>query len=103
MKTFDVGVYKFEKIVTGSYAKDDSKLNDGDIVGCLHPAYNHPIYAFGIHKESKNSVKLIKQNLHFKKVITLSYTPDPKEVEMHTKLNVLLNYLADETKQLEIL
>lgn len=101
-QTFDIGIYHFHRTISGPHCKDDGKMKQGDVIGCLHPLYDHPVFAYGIHQQSKDSVQLVRQNLRFKKIITLTYTPDSNELEMHTKLNVMLNFLADPSKQLQI-
>lgn len=101
---FDLGIYSFRQTIYGAICHDDSKLRNGDIIGVLHPLQTvdeKNIYCYGVDKLGVH--QLVRNNLRFKKVLTLSCSLDKEhEIELHAKLNAVYHFLCDETKQLHL-
>lgn len=80
-KTFDVGIYQFRQIMRGPMCKDDNKLQPNAMVAVIHPLKvvdPDNMYCFGIdYANTKNVFTLLRKNLNFKKVITLTYEHEP--------------------------
>lgn len=105
-KTFDLGIYTFHQIVKGDLCVDESKIQAGTLLGMLHPVQNvdaENIYVFVICKASGQVYQVCRKNLRFKKVITIPYSVDPNEVEVHAKYNAAYKFLTDQTKQGQLL
>lgn len=92
-----------------SFSYNSLVLKEGAIVAVLHPLLNvdpDNLYCFGIDKDSRNTKTLVRKNLRFKRVMSLTWEQElgieyPQEIQ--AKLNVALAYLITlEGKQLEI-
>jgi len=107
-KNFDLGIYQFHRTIAGPICpKDDLQVKEGEIIAVLHPLKKvdpDDMYCFGILKSSGKVMTLVKKNLRFKKVLTLSYERKILESyaeEVHGKIHVAQNYL-ETSKQLSI-
>jgi hypothetical protein len=106
-KNFDLGIYQFHRTIAGPICKDDQEVKDGEIIAVLHPLKKvdpDDMYCFGILKSSGKVMTLVRKNLRFKKVLTLSYERKVLESyaeEIHGKIHVAQNYL-ETNKQLTL-
>ncbi len=105
-KNFDLGIYMFHRTIAGPICpKDDLEVKEGEIIAVLHPLKKvdpDDMYVFGILKSTGKVMTLVKKNLKFKKVLTLSYERKILESyaeEIHSKIHVAQNYL-ETSKQL---
>jgi len=105
-KNFDLGIYQFHRTIAGPICpKDDLQVKEGEIIAVLHPLKKvdpDDMYCFGILKSSGKVMTLVKKNLRFKKVLTLSYERKILESyaeEVHGKIHVATKYL-ETNKQL---
>lgn len=103
---FDLGIYSFHRLIHGDLCADDAKIQEGSILGLLHPLQTvdpSNVYCFAVDRSSGEVRQLVRKNLRFKKVLTLSCDIDlGREVSLHAKLNAAYKFLIDETKQLQI-
>lgn len=103
---FDLGIYSFHRLIHGEMCADDAKVQEGSILGLLHPLQTvdpQNLYCFAVEKCSGEVRQLVRKNLRFKKVLTLSCDVDQgKEVELHAKLNAAYRFMTDSTKQMQI-
>jgi hypothetical protein len=107
-KPFDLGIYQFRQILRGPLCKDEHKLQSNSMVAVLHPLKvvdPDNLYCFGLDfAKSENVFTLMRKNLNFKKVITLTYehhsTMDYVQ-EIHAKYHAAQEYLK-KTEQLTI-
>lgn len=103
---FDLGIYSFHRLIHGDLCADDGKVSEGSILGLLHPLQTvdpQNVYCYAVDRTSGEVRQLVRKNLRFKKVITLSCEVEPlNEVITHAKLNAAYQFLIDETKQLQI-
>ncbi len=100
-KPFDLGIYQFHRTIAGPICpKDDLEVKDGEIIAVLHPLRNvdpHNLYCFGIVKSTGQVKTLVRKNLKFKQVKTLTYEREILESyaqEIHGKLNVAIQFLT---------
>ena len=107
-KNFDLGIYQFHRTIAGPICpKDDQEVKDGEIIAVLHPLKKvdpDDMYCFGILKSSGKVMTLVRKNLRFKKVLTLSYERKILESyaeEIHGKIHVAQNYFQT-NKQLSL-
>jgi hypothetical protein len=98
---FDLGIYLFRRQVSGPICpEDDRRTTNGEVIAVLHPLQNvdpSGLYCFGISKSDRNTKTLVKRNLKFSKVITLSFERQmfmTAVEEVHAKLNVAVKYLS---------
>lgn len=109
-KSFDIGIYSFHRVFRGEMCpQDDQEMKEGAIVAVLHPlltADPNNLYCFGIDKDSRDTKTLVRKNLRFKRVQTLSWKQEAGMdyvQEIQAKLNIALAYLILlDGKQLEI-
>ena len=103
---FDLGIYSFHRLIHGSICADDAKVNEGAVLGLLHPLQTvdpQNVYCYAVDRSSGEVRQLVRKNLRFKKVLTLSCQVDKgHEVELHAKLNAAYQFLCDETKQMQL-
>jgi len=103
---FDLGIYSFHRLIHGPVCADDSKVKESSILGVLHPLTTVDpanIYCYAVDRSSGEVRQLVRKNLRFKKVLTLSCDVEHgREVELHAKLNAAYQFLMDETKQLQL-
>jgi len=107
-KPFDLGIYQFRQILRGPLCKDEHKLQPNAMVAVLHPLKvvdPDNLYCFGLDfAKSENVFTLMRKNLNFKKVITLTYEHEPTMdyvQEIHAKYHAAQEYLK-KTEQLTI-
>jgi len=107
-KNFDLGIYQFHRTIAGPICpKDDLEVKEGEIIAVLHPLKKvdpDDMYCFGILKSSGKVMTLVKKNLRFKKVLTLSYERKILESyaeEVHNKIHVAVKYF-ETNKQLSL-
>ena len=98
-KSFDIGIYQFRQILRGSLCKDEHKLQPNAMVAVIHPLKvvdPDNMYCFGIdYANTKNVLTLMRKNLNFKKIITLSYEHDQTMdyvQETHAKYHAAQEY-----------
>jgi len=107
-KTFDIGIYQFKQILRGPMCQDEHKLRNHASLAVLHPVVTDSdnLYCFAIdYTDSKDVVTLLRKNLQFRKIITITYDHEANMdhvKETHAKYNAALAYLVKEVKQLEI-
>jgi len=101
-KPFDLGIYQFHRTIAGPICpKDDLQTKDGEIIAVLHPLKKvdpDNLYCFGILKSSGKVLTLVKKNLRFKKVLTLTYEREQLESyaqEVHGKIQASVKYLEN--------
>lgn len=110
-KQFDLGLYTFKRQVSGPLCPQDDRLaKNGEVVAVLHPMQNvdgSGLYCFGVAKSDLATKTLVRKNLKFSKVITLSFNKDTTHSqveEVHAKLNAAVIYLkSQEGGQLQLL
>ena len=107
-KTFDIGIYQFRQMLRGPLCKDEHKLQPNSMVAVLHPLKvvdPDNLYCFGLDfAKSENVYTLMRKNLNFKKVITISYEHEQNfdyVQEIHAKYHAAQEFLKA-NKQLEI-
>ena len=107
-KPFDIGIYQFRQLLRGPLCKDEHKLQPNSIVAVLHPLKvvdPDNMYCFALDfAKSENVFTLMRKNLNFKKVITLTYDHEPLMdyvQEIHAKYHAAQEYLK-KTEQLTI-
>jgi len=107
-KNFDLGIYQFHRTIAGPICpKDDLQVKEGEIIAVLHPVRKvdpDNMYCFGIIKSTGKVMTLVRKNLKFKQVLTLSYERKSLESyaeEIHGKIHVAQNYL-ETSKQLSL-
>lgn len=107
-KQFDVGIYTFRRQVAGPICpEDDRKTINGSIFAVLHPmqtADPKGLYCFGVAKSDLDTKTLVRKNLKFNKVVTLTFSKDGVNTdieELHAKLNAAVTYFKD-GEQLQI-
>ena len=107
-KNFDLGIYQFHRTIAGPICpKDDLEVREGEIIAVLHPLKKvdpDDMYCFGIVKSTGRVMTLVRKNLKFKQVLTLSYERKSLESyaeEIHGKIHVAQNYL-ETSKQLSL-
>jgi len=107
-KNFDLGIYQFHRTIAGPICpKDDLQTQNGEIIAVLHPVKKvdpDNLYCFGINKATGQVLTLVKKNLKFKQVLTLSYERGSLESyaqEIHGKIHAAQNYFQT-NKQLSI-
>lgn len=100
LKPFDLGLYTFKRQVNGPICpQDDLQTKNGEVVAVLHPMQNvdpSNLYCFGIAKSDSNTKTLMRKNLKFSKVITLSFERAmfmTATDEIHAKLNEAVRFL----------
>lgn len=103
---FDLGIYSFHRLIHGDMCADDAKVQEGSILGLLHPLQTvdpSNVYCYAVDRSSGEVRQLVRKNLRFKKVLTLSCELDKEnEIETHAKLNAAYKFLIDETKQMQL-
>jgi len=107
-KNFDLGIYQFHRTIAGPICpKDDLEVKEGEIIAVLHPLKKvdpDDMYCFGILKSSGRVMTLVRKNLKFKQVLTLTYERKALESyaeEVHGKIHVAQSYL-ETNKQLSL-
>lgn len=108
-KTFDLGIYQFRQILHGPLCKDEHKLSPNSMVAVIHPLKvvdPDNIYCFGLDfSKTQNVFTLMRKNLNFKKVITLTYehevTMDYVQ-ETHAKYHAAQAFLKQQ-EQLQLI
>lgn len=107
-KTFDLGIYQFRQIMRGPLCKDEHKLQPNAMVAVLHPLRMvdpDNLYCFGLDfAQSQDVLTLMRKNLNFKKVMTLTYEHEQGMdyvQEIHAKYHAAQEYLK-KTEQLTI-
>ncbi len=108
-KPFDLGIYQFHRTIAGPICpKDDLEVKDGEIIAVLHPLRKvdpDNMYCFGILKSSGKVMTLVRKNLKFKKVLTLTYERKILESyaeEIHGKIHVATKFLTEPNQQLSV-
>lgn len=99
IKQFDVGIYTFRRQVAGQICPpDDQKTKNGSIFAVLHPmqtADPKGLFCFGVSKDDLNTKTLVRRNLKFNKIVTLSFSKDGVSTdveEIHAKLGAAVAY-----------
>lgn len=103
---FDLGIYSFHRLIHGDLCADDAKVQEGSILGLLHPLQTvdpSNVYCYAVDRSSGEVRQLVRKNLRFKRVLTLSCNvKEAGEVILHAKLNAAYKFLIDETKQMQL-
>lgn len=102
-KSFDLGIYQFRQIMRGPLCKDDHKLQNNAMVAVLHPLKvvdPDNLYCFGLDfAQSQDVLTIMRKNLNFKKVLTISYQHEPTMdyvQETHAKYHAAQAYLKQQ-------
>lgn len=110
-KQFDIGLFSFKRQVNGSVCpEDDKKLHNGAVLAVIYPVQvvdSKNLYAFGIDRADLSTKTVVRKNLRFTRMITLTYedepTMEPFQI-VHAKLNAVIAYFQKEkASQLDII
>lgn len=101
-KSFDLGIYTFHRTIAGPLCpKDDQLTKEGTVFACLHPLQNvdpSNIYCFGVSKLDGSTKTLVRKNLKWSKIVTLTYIKEDfmsHEQEIWAKLNAAVAYFKE--------
>ena len=103
---FDLGIYSFHRLIHGDLCADDAKIQEGSILGLLHPLQTvdpSNVYCYAVDRSSGEVRQLVRKNLRFKGVRTLTIQVEEQEIITHAKLNEAYKFLRSAINQVSLI
>lgn len=100
-KSFDFGIYTFKRHFSGpDLPRDDQEQRDGTVFAVLHPMTKvdpEGRFCFAVSGSDLYTKTLVRKNLRLNRVATLQIPVGG--IEVHEKLNAVVDYLRARTGQ----